>query len=68
MGDIRNVRFVKVDFIGEPCTPTIRLWGKDAAHTVEGVSFEQCTLFGQPLTASYPGLTIGDHTARITFT
>ncbi len=67
LGDIRDICFRNIAFVGEPCTPTIRLWGKDAAHTVEGVRFEQVTLFGQSLTAAYPGLTIGQHTAGISF-
>lgn len=68
LGDIRDITFRNVSFVGEPCRPTIRLWGKDAAHTVERVRFENVTLFGRPLTAAYPGLTIGEHTAEITFT
>jgi hypothetical protein len=68
LGNLRAIRFRNVAFTGEPCTPTIRLWGKDAEHTVEDVRFENVTLFGQPLTAGYPGLTIGDFTERILFT
>ncbi len=67
MGDIRDICFRNIAIVGEPCTPAICLWGKDADHTVEGVHFAQCTLFGQPLDRAYPGLTIGEHTARITF-
>jgi hypothetical protein len=67
LGDIRDVLFRNVAFVGEPCRPTIRVWGKDAAHTVERVRFEGVTLFGRPLTAAYPGLTIGSHAAAITF-
>jgi hypothetical protein len=68
LGDIRDVCFRNLAFVGEPCRPTIRLWGKDAAHTVEGVRFENVTLFGQPLTAAYPGLTVGEHATAIAFT
>jgi len=67
MGDIRDVCFRNIAFVGEPCQPTIRLWGKDTAHTVGRVRFENVTLFGQTLTAGYPGLTVGAHTANITF-
>jgi hypothetical protein len=67
MGDIRDVLFRNIAFVGEPCCPTIRVWGKDAAHTVERVRFENVTLFGRPLTPAYPGLTLGAHTAEITF-
>lgn len=68
MGDIRNIHFRNIEFTGEPCQPLIRMWGKDAEHTVECVRFENCTLFGQPLTNAYPGLTIGKYTNRITLT
>lgn len=65
MGDIRDINFRNIAFVGEPCLPTIRLWGKDAAHTVERVSFENVTLFGQPLTAAYPGLKVGAFAAPV---
>lgn len=67
MGDIRDIVFRDIAFVGEPCRPAIRLWGKDAAHTVEGVRFENVTLFGQPLTRAYPGLTIGAHASNVVF-
>ena len=67
LGNIRGATFTNVAFIGEPCRPAIRMWGEEAKHTVEGVRFENCTLFGRPLNADYPGLTIGEHTERIEF-
>ncbi len=66
-GSLRDIRFRNVAFVGQACQPTIRLWGKDPEHTVAGVRFENCTLFGQPLDAEYPGLTIGDYTDGIEF-
>ncbi len=68
MGTLRNLTFTRVAFVGDtPCTPAIRVWGKDPQHTVEGVHFEKCTVFGRPLGGDYTGLTIGEHTDRITF-
>lgn len=68
LGEIRDITFRNLAFIGEARTPTIRLWGKDAAHTVAGVRFENVTVLGQALTRDYPGLTIGPHTREIRFT
>ncbi len=64
-GSIRNVHFVSVAFTGEPCEPTIRMWGTDAEHTVEGIRFQGCKMFGQALTGDYPGLIVGEHAAEI---
>ncbi len=65
MGDIRDVCFRNIAFVGEFCRPAIRLWGKDEAHTVEGVRFENITLFGHALDCDYPGLTVGQFADRI---
>jgi hypothetical protein len=67
MGNLRNLRFRNVTLTGEPCQPAIRVLGKDPRHTVEDVHFDNVTLFGRPLTRSYEGLMIGDHTGNVTF-
>ncbi len=66
-GHLRGIRFRNVAFIGEKCRPRIRLQGKDEAHTVEDIAFENVTLFGEPLTADHPALAVGQHTKDIRF-
>ena len=67
MGDIRDVTFRDIAFIGEPCQPTIRLLGKDAAHTVEDVCFENVSIHEKPVNAHDAGLVVGEYTGRIVF-
>lgn len=67
MGDIRDVCFRNIAFVGASCWPRICVWGKDAAHTVERVRFENVRIAGQVLDESYPQLKLNEYTAAITF-
>lgn len=66
-GHIRNVRLKNVHLSGRDGGYFIMMKGHDAAHRVEQVTFEHCTINGRPLDAGYPGLEAGPFVKNIDF-
>lgn len=63
MGTIRDIRFRNIECLG-PWQPRICIWGKDAAHEVQGVHFENVRIAGRVLDESYPRLNISKEYAN----
>lgn len=67
-GHIQNIRLKNVNLTGKEGGYFILLKGSDQAHGIDGVTFEDCTINGKPLTSAYPNLQIGEFTTNIRFT
>jgi hypothetical protein len=58
-GHIRNVQFKDIQVSGAPGQYRIVMEGYDEKHAVEGVTFENFTILGTPLTENSPNIHIG---------
>lgn len=66
-GTIRNVRFRQVAVTGKPGAYRIQVDGPDPQHDVRGVTFDQVTILGNPITSSSVPVQIGKHADNIQF-
>ena len=66
-GNIRNILLKNVHLTGDEGGYNIMMKGYDKQHTVESVTFENCTINGKSLSQSYPGLQLGDFVRKISF-
>jgi hypothetical protein len=66
-GNVRNVVFRDIKLTGQPGPALIEIGGCDPKHTVEGVTFQNVTRYGQPLTSNSTNVVIQHHTRNIVF-
>ena len=66
-GFVKNVRLKNVAITGKPGGYRVQLEGADVEHTVDGVSFENVTILGQPVTRTAPGVSIGKNGENVRF-
>jgi hypothetical protein len=68
---IHNVVFKNVAISGQNTSgrplPSVYLQGLTDAHDVRAISFDNVTLYSQPLTREYPGVRIGNFVSQIQF-
>jgi pectate lyase len=67
VGSMKNIFLKNVTVTGLPGGYDIVIKGFDATHTIEGVTFENCSILGQPLTADSPNLHLGGFIKDIEF-
>ncbi len=68
-GMVRNVVFKDLVVTGHRQGPLglIRVWGCDAEHAVEGVTFDHLLRYGQRLSEDSPEVQVNEHTKDIVF-
>jgi len=66
-GFIRNVQFKNLDLTGRAGAYRVQVAGADAEHDVRGVSFENVSILGAPLTRNSPQVMIGSHVEGVEF-
>jgi len=66
-GHIRNVLLKNINLSGDDGGYNIVIRGYDQQHTIESVTFENCTINGKLLSQSYPGLQLGKFVKDINF-
>ncbi|MCE5269615.1 MAG: hypothetical protein LLG00_17190 [Planctomycetaceae bacterium] len=66
-GLIRNVVFKNIQLTGQPGRYLIDLAGADAAHDICGVSFQNISILGVPVTRDSRNVTVGPHVEKLSF-
>ena len=66
-GHIRNVLLKNINLSGDDGGYNIVIRGYDQQHTIESVTFENCTINGKLLSQSYPRLQLGKFVKDINF-
>ncbi len=67
-GIVKNIHFKDITLTGVEKKIQILIWGKDAGHYVDNISFENVMQYGQCTQNTTPGVYIGKYATNIEFT